>query len=105
MAESGDMTCRNEGLPSQNRATCGGLIATALHDQRRGKLQMEFIPSCIFEYIKARCCQTSVKICESSSTLAVYVAHAAVESHLAESPPIIASFLGSPGARICILST
>ena len=42
MAESGDMTCRNEGLPSQNRATCGGLIATALHDQRRGKLQMEF---------------------------------------------------------------
>ena len=50
MAESGDMTCRNEGLPSQNRATCGGLIATALHDQRRGKLQMEFkyLFHCVF---------------------------------------------------------
>jgi len=46
VAESGDVTC----LPSQNRATCGGFIATALHDQSRWKLQMEFKYSfhCIF---------------------------------------------------------
>ena len=27
-----DVTCHDEGVPSQNGATCGGHIASALHD-------------------------------------------------------------------------